>query len=115
MADRLRREFPNDYPPAAGWALRVIPLHDDLVGDVRPAPRTLLGAVGFVLLIACANVANLRCSRARRRGSGIGTRRALGAGRGRIVGSCHRDACCWRAPAALLGLLSRCGVSTPIS
>ena len=101
ISTRLAREFPGTD---RGWGARVIPVQEEIVGNSRTTLVMLLGAVGLVLLIACANVGNLLFTRGLSRRKEIAIRSALGAGRGRVFQQLLVEAWLLAATGGALGL-----------
>ena len=97
--------FPDMFPPSAGFAFRARPYLDDIVGDVRLPLYVLLGAVGFVLLIACTNVANLLLAKAVPRQREIAIRTALGARNRHLIRQLLTESMLLVIVAAVIGIL----------
>ena len=103
LAADLRRQF--QIKETAGFALRIEPMHKDLVAEVRPTLVALMGGVVFVLLIACANVANLLLVRASARERELAVRAALGGSRSRLMRQMLFESLTLAGLGAALGLL----------
>jgi predicted permease len=109
IAAGLQRQYPDSYPANLGYGAVVSPLQEELTRRAKPTFLILLGTAGLVLLIACANVANLTLARLMRREREMAIRAALGAGRGRLIRQLLTESTLLSLAGGLLGLLLAAG------
>ena len=106
----FHQDYPDDYPEVLGLEIAVTPWKDQLVSRARPTLALLLGAAAFVLIIACANVANLTLARSLRRERELAVRSALGAGAGKLRTQLFLESLVLALTGAALGLLLAYGM-----
>jgi predicted permease len=109
LAGNLQKQYPDSYPTSRGYAANVVSLQEELTRRARPTFMILLGTAGLVLLIACANVANLTLARLMRREREMAIRSSLGAGRGRLVRQLLTESTLLSFAGGLLGLALAAG------
>ncbi|HTF37584.1 MAG TPA: ABC transporter permease [Blastocatellia bacterium] len=109
LASNLQKQYPDSYPANRGYAASVVPLQEELTRRAKPTFLILLGTAGLVLLIACANVANLTLARLMRREREMAIRAALGAGRGRLIRQLLTESVLLSFAGGVLGLVFAAG------
>jgi len=109
LAANLQKQYPDSYPGNRGYGAVVTPLQEELTSRARPTFLILLGTSGLVLLIACANVANLTLARLMRREREMAIRSAMGAGRGRLIRQLLTESTMVSLAGGTLGLLLASG------
>lgn len=109
VASNLKNAYPDSYPAKAGYNATARPLREVLTEDAKPTLLILLGTAGLVLLIACANVANLNLARLMKREQEMSVRAALGASRGRLIRQLLTESTMLTMAGGLLGLLFAAG------
>ncbi|MEK6320628.1 MAG: ABC transporter permease [Acidobacteriota bacterium] len=109
IAANLQKQYAESYPVNRGYGAVVSPLQEELTRRAKPTLLILLGTAGLVLLIACANVANLTLARLMRRERELAIRSALGAGRGRLIRQLLTESTLLSLAGGILGLLLAAG------
>ena len=109
MASQLRNDFPTDYPANSKWSIRIQPLQESLVGDIRPMLLVLMGTVILIILIASVNIANLLLARASGRQREMAVRLAVGASRVRMIRQMLTESLVLSLIAGIAGVVAAAG------